>query len=332
MNHSSLLALNVLARASRRIAGMAAFLLPLSGGVHAQTPDGSGSASVANSIGETVQVQLVVVGQEVPPRYETKKLKTSELRDPGGEGEGARDTGKSQGALPAQEHHTAPLQIAPEPDELPPGPFYVKNGKTWQALSTRPNSPSPKVAVERKGPVVIAVQRVSKGDDGRDAISYDPIGEFPLAEKQDSMLILMIKDPRQHLKWKISRMQALDTSWNVMRAGSFTVYNAVGLPVRGQVADVSLPAVTAFQRTIIQAKMDSARVVPYLLEVQLPDGKWTTVTNSSNTMTENGRLILIPYGVVMPKTKRVASFVVIRDSPEVIATPGPGAETESASL
>jgi hypothetical protein len=296
------------------------------GGLSAQTPDEAVSAP--SSGGDTIQVQLVVVGQDVPPRYEIKKLKTSELKGPSGEGESG-----GQGGLPAQDHNSAPLQIAPEPDELPPGPFYLKNGKEWKLLSTRPNSPSPKVALERKGPVVVAVQKVTKGDGGADSIAYDPVGEFPIGEKQDSMLILMIKDPRQHLKWKISRIQALDTSWSIMRPGSFTVYNAVGLPVRGRVADVSLPEIPAFQNANIQAKMDAARVVPYMMEVKLPDGKWSTITNSSNTLTEGGRLILIPYGVVMPKAKRVASFIAIRDSPLVPeAAPEGSSESESASL
>jgi hypothetical protein len=319
--------LNLLAKACRNSAWLGVCVgLITAGGLSAQTSDEAVSGS--KPVGDTIQVQLVVVGQDVPPRYEIRKLKTSELRAPSGEGEsGSRDV------LPSQDHNSAPLQIAPEPDELPPGPLYVKNGKEWQPLPTRPNSPSPKVVLDRKGPVVVAVQKVAKADGGADSIVYDPVAEFPVGEKQDSMLILMIKDPRQHLKWKISRIQALDTSWNIMRPGSFTVYNAVGLPVRGQVADVSVPEVPAFQKASIQAKMDAARVVPYKMEVKLPDGKWSTITNSSNTLTEGGRLILIPYGVVMPKANRIASFIAIRDSPAVPEAVSEGnAESESASL
>lgn len=275
---------------------------------------GPPEASPKAVVNPTVQVQVVVIGQEVPPRYEYKRVIVQEIRRPRAEGE----AGESEVVLPEQEHHQAPLQIAPEPDELPPGPLYVKSGTKWEMLPVRANNPTPKVAVPREGSVVIATRKETIGAGGKVEQSYTTVAEFPISESQESILVLLIKDPRQHLKWKINRTLAFDTSRTVMQPGSFNVINVAGLPVRAAVADKLISTIPPFRHASVQTKPDVAGVVPYLLEVQAPSGHWARVVKTGISMVEEGRIILISYSVVLPISGRLASVVTIRDEPQLM--------------
>jgi hypothetical protein len=259
----------------------------------------------------TVQVQVVVVGQEVPPRYETKRVVVEAIRRPRGEGGNTED----ETTLPEQEHEQAPLQIAPEPDELPPGPLFVKNGEGWEMVPTRANNPTSKVTIPRAATVVIATREEIVGSDGNVQESYKTIANFPIGEQQESVLILLVKDPREHLKWKINRTLAFDTSRKVMPPGSFNLINVAGLPVRAAVADQVIPNLRSFHHASVPVKGDAHGVLTYLLEVRNPAGHWSRVVHTGITLVPDGRIILIPYSVVMPISGRLASVVTIRDEP-----------------
>jgi hypothetical protein len=289
-----------------RLAALALSLFPIH--LYGQTEAG---AAEIETVTPTVQVQVVVVGQEVPPRYETKRVKVQEIRRPRGEGGSAED----DVALPEQIHEQAPLQIAPEPDELPPGPLFIKNGENWETVPTRANNPTPKVTITRTATVVIATKEEVVDGDGKVQERYTMIAELPMGEQQESVLVLLVKDPRQHLKWKINRTLAFDTSRKVMPPGSFNLINVAGLPVRAAVADQVIPNVQSFHHASKPAKTDADGVVTYLLEIQSPDGQWTKVVQTGITMVPDGRIILIPYSVVLPLSGRHASVVTIRDEP-----------------
>lgn len=255
-----------------------------------------------------VQVQVIVLGQTVPPRYElVKRVRIKELKNSDA---GAKSTDQ---VVPEQEQDNVPLQIAPEPDELPPSPLYIKTGKSWTMIPVRENTASPKVPVPMLGNVVVATSKESTGADGKKSLEYKPLGEYPIAEGQDGMMVLIIKDPRQPLKWNILRTFALDTSWNKLPAGSFSVFNASCLPLRGQISTNTVASIPVFEKLSLNPKSDDSGQVPYYLEVQHPDGSWNVVVNTSTSLSDGGRIIAIPYAVVLPETKRYASLMVIRD-------------------
>lgn len=273
---------------------------------------------------KSVQVQVVVIGQSVPPRYEiVKSVRMKELKGSGSDG------GNDAETIPAPDMKNVPLQIAPEADELPPSPLYVKTGKTWTMIPVRENSPSPKVSVPLGGNVVVATGKESTDSGGKRSVKYNSIAEFPIAEGQDNMLILIVKDPRQPLKWKIKRKLAINTSWSLMPAGSFTIYNASFLPLRGKVSSDTIASLSAFKKMAFKPKSDASGQVPYYFEVQHADGSWHTVVNSSTSLGTGGRLIAIPYGVVLPQTKRYASLMIIRDFADQGAIETPKSENDS---
>jgi hypothetical protein len=298
--------------------------IALIGPAFSQAPPADPSAPAAQ---KSVQVQVVVVGQSVPPRYElVKSVRIKELR-------GGADGQSSGPSLPEQDQNNVPLQIAPTPDELPPSPLYIKTGKNWTLIPVRENTASPKVAVPLTASVVVAAAKEVTAADGKKSQDYKPLGEFPIAESQTGMLILVVKDPRQPLKWVILRSFAIDTSWSKLPAGSFTVFNASCLPLRGQIATNPLASVPIFEKSSVVPKSDESGQVPYYLEVQHPDGSWNLVVNTSTTLNDGGRIIAIPYGVVLPETRRYASFMVIRDFQDqgALNVPKPRAGAEAVT-
>jgi len=283
-----------------------------------QTPPG-------DSKRKSVEVQVIVLGQTVPPRYEiVKSVRVEELK--GAEG------GQGGETLPAQEMKNVPLQIAPEADELPPSPLYIRTGKKWTMIPVRENTVSPKVSVPLGGNVVVATATVKTEEDGKTSEKYNAIAEFPVAKDQDGMLILIVKDPRQPLKWSILRTFAFNTSWSLLPAGSLTIFNASFLPLRGQISDESVDSIPNFKSLTLNPQSDSSGRVPYNLEVQHPDESWNKVVNSSTSLGSGGRIILIPYAVVLPETNRYASLVVVRDfqGQGGLEVPKPGSKDDAA--
>lgn len=252
----------------------------------------------------TLTLRVLAVGQPVPPRFERSRIDANKVTQEG-------ETGGSKARSGTID---VPLQIPREKNESPPGPLYVKNEGEWTPVILQENVPSPKITLAHSRSVTLATRRDTTTSDGKIESTYQNFQSFPVAEGQDSMLVLLIKNPAKPLVWDLARTIAVDTSWAKVPAGSISVFNAVGLPLRGQIHKEIIHSLPSFEFITVQSGTGGPDATPYLFEAQKPGGSWHRFVTTGTTTGPNGRVILIPYGVYEPATDRFANLVMIRDT------------------